>query len=511
MTRNVGHIARLFPALQQAAGLVVGGETAVGLVEIAVVVDHIPACHPAELGAETEALPGEDGSEAALPRGVAALSEQYAVAVTQFVGDIAVLVVPEGVTVGRIDSRITVHIEFPERMADHELGVGIRILVLIDSVVEFGDTVEVISEIGVEVPGEIPYAQEFGDEVELDSGIDHTAHVLPAVAISVRLGVGERHRHKHIGGVFVIELQVQVQTAPEAGVEAQVGGPATLPGKVVVARLHRTHRAVTHIVAVASEQFEMLVVRDGGVACGSAAEGYLGVAQPVAGGSGEIFVAQVPHEAHGTEDTPAVVASEAGGTVSSQGALEVIFVTVAVLSPSEEGYAGIVLVRIAGPRSHPRREGNVGEQVVGLSLAGHGEALGVVVLPFLTYHKGEVVHSRQIEPVGQGVGYLQVERVAGRPRSRSLCLVRGIAREGLAEAGHVGVIGGELGAEREVFVEFCLDEAHCERLVFLVFHRIVGNPFERVLSLSLPAAVGNRGQGAVLPVRIPVREHEAGG
>ena len=60
-----------------------------------------------------------------------------------------------------------------------------------------------------------------------------------------------------------------------------------------------------------------------------------------------------------------------------------------------------------------RRKAYVREEVVGLALAGDGEAFSVVVLPFLTEHKGEVVQLVQIETVGQGVGYLEVVCIGG--------------------------------------------------------------------------------------------------
>ena len=58
----------------------------------------------------------------------------------------------------------------------------------------------------------------------------------------------------------------------------------------------------------------------------------------------------------------------------------------------------------------------------------------MVILAFLAEHQGEIVESPDGEPVGQSVGNLQIEDVIGTPLSRSLSLVRSIARERLPEA-----------------------------------------------------------------------------
>ena len=176
--------------------------------------------------------------------------------------------------------------------------------------------------------------------------------------------------------------------------KTEVGGPATLPGQVLIARLGRTHCTVSHIVAKASEQFHMFVVGNGGVAGSSAAERNLGIGEPVPCWCCEVLVAQVPHKSNGSEHTPAVVLSETGRAVCPYGAFEIIFVRITVLAPAEEGHAGIVRVGITAPGCHSGCESDVGEQVVGLSLACHREAFCVIIFTLLTEHKGEIMYVR---------------------------------------------------------------------------------------------------------------------
>ena len=75
----------------------------------------------------------------------------------------------------------------------------------------------------------------------------------------------------------------------------------------------------------------------------------------------------------------------------------------------------------------------------------------------------------------------------------------------------MGIVGRELGTEGQPRVEIGFHKTHSQSLVLPVFHRIVGNPLQRILPLSLPAAVGNGGEGAVFTIRIPVRKHKPGG
>ena len=195
-----------------------------------------------------------------------ALAEEDSVRIPELIGDVAVLVVPESISVGRIDTGEPVHVELSERVAHHEFGVGVGVLIFIDPVVEFRDAVEVVARVEVDVPAEAFRADEGRREVDLRSGIDHLADVLPAVAEAVGLGVGEGNCHQHVGGEFRIEFEIHVQPVPEAGMQAEIAGPATLPAEVLIAGLDRGHRSVPDIVAIAADEFKMLIVRNGGVA-----------------------------------------------------------------------------------------------------------------------------------------------------------------------------------------------------------------------------------------------------
>ena len=173
-------------------------------------------------------------------------------------------------------------------------------------------------------------------------------------------------------------------------------------------------------------------------------------AEPVHALAGELLVAYVPHEAHGTEQTPAVVLSEAGGTVGTNGGLGIVTVGVIVFSSAEEGHSGIIGIGIAAPGSDSGSEGYVGEPVVGLTLAGDAETFSVVGLSFLAEQEIEVVVAAYVEAVGEGVGNLEVESGGGTSHCRTFLKIRHIARVGLAQSAGAGVVEGELAPENQV-------------------------------------------------------------
>ena len=101
------------------------------------------------------------------------LSDQDLVLVAKLIGDIAVLVIPERITVCRVYAGIAVHIELTDRMSHHKLGAGIGCLIFIDSVIKFGEPVVVISDIGVHRPHEVLDLQDCSIHIEFDSPVDH--------------------------------------------------------------------------------------------------------------------------------------------------------------------------------------------------------------------------------------------------------------------------------------------------------------------------------------------------
>ena len=74
-------------------------------------------------------------------------------------------------------------------MSDHEFCVCVGILIFGDPVVEFSDAVEVVAEVGIDIPGEVSYAEYVCCKIEFDSGVDHSSHIFPAVAIAIGLSV----------------------------------------------------------------------------------------------------------------------------------------------------------------------------------------------------------------------------------------------------------------------------------------------------------------------------------
>ena len=74
-------------------------------------------------------------------------------------------------------------------MSNHEFGVGVGILIFSYAVVEFSNTVEVVAEVGIDIPGEVSYAEYVCCKIEFDSGVDHSSHIFPAVAIAIGLSV----------------------------------------------------------------------------------------------------------------------------------------------------------------------------------------------------------------------------------------------------------------------------------------------------------------------------------
>ena len=62
-------------------------------------------------------------------------------------------------------------------MSHHKLGAGVGSLIFIDTVVQFGEPVVVISYIGVHRPHEVLDLQDRSIHVEFDSPVDHGADI----------------------------------------------------------------------------------------------------------------------------------------------------------------------------------------------------------------------------------------------------------------------------------------------------------------------------------------------
>ena len=106
-----------------------------------------------------------------------ALAHQDLVLVAYLIYDVSVPVIPEGIAVCRVHACISVYIELSDRMSHHKLGAGIGCLIFIDSVIQFGKPVAVISHISVHRPHEVLDLQERSIHIEFDSPVDHRADI----------------------------------------------------------------------------------------------------------------------------------------------------------------------------------------------------------------------------------------------------------------------------------------------------------------------------------------------
>ena len=72
------------------------------------------------------------------------LADHHFILVTKLVSDIAILVIPESITICRVYTCIAVDIELSERMSDYEFCAGLASFVLFDTIVKFCDLIIVI-------------------------------------------------------------------------------------------------------------------------------------------------------------------------------------------------------------------------------------------------------------------------------------------------------------------------------------------------------------------------------
>ena len=291
--RDVGHVARLLPAVEQTARLVVRGEAAVRFVEVAVVVYHPAVGHPAELGRQREPFPREGRAESAFPRRIHALADHHLVFVAQFGRQFAVLGVPQGIAVCRVHPREAVDEVFAYVVAHHQFLARVGQFIFLYAVVEFRDLVLRVGERRVERPREVACRHGRSRQRKFHTAVHHAAYVVPAESVSVvRVRLG--YFHQHVYGLLVVELQVYVQPVPEPEVQAEVGRPRFLPLQSVGALLYGYHARVARIVGSAADERQMFVVGYRAVARGSRRDLYLRVGQPAAHPFHEAFVAHVP-------------------------------------------------------------------------------------------------------------------------------------------------------------------------------------------------------------------------
>ena len=58
------------------------------------------------------------------------------------------------------------------------------------------------------------------------------------------------------------ETETEAKTEGETEMETEVGDPCALPCKFLVTRLDRSHTCITHIIKSATDESEVLIVRD---------------------------------------------------------------------------------------------------------------------------------------------------------------------------------------------------------------------------------------------------------
>lgn len=364
-----------------------------------------------------------------------------------------------------------------------------------------------VGDVGVERPREVLRGDDGTREADLETAVHHGADVVPAVAEAV-VGVGLRNVHQHVGGLLVVELEVDVQAVPESEVQTEVGGPRGLPAQVFVALRGGGDAGRADIVGSSGDECEVLVVGNRRVTGRTGRDVDLCVGQPVGGILHETLVAQVPHEADRSEDAPAVRGAETRRGVGADGELGEVAVVVVVLAAAEERQQSVVVGRGVLPRGRIGSGPDVGQFVVVLTAGGHAERFVVVVRTVLTDHEVERVLVVHVEPVVDRVGYLERQGVGGVARCGALLEVGQVFGHRLSESGGVREIDAELRPDRQPLDGRRLGEERGKYLVFLVAHRIVLDPLEGVLAVTLPAAVLDRGERAVGAVGIPVGEHE---
>ena len=383
--------------------------------------------------------------------------------------------------------------------------------ILLYAVVELDDLVFVVGDVCVERPHEALGCDDRTGEVDFGAAVDHHADVVPIVSVTL-VGVGLGHLHEHVGGAFVVEFEVDVEPVPESEVEGEVRGPELLPPEVLAGGLAGGHTGIAVVVEASAHEGQVhVVVRYGGVARGTGADGDLGVGEPAPCPLHETFVAEVPHEAQGPESGPAAVGAEARRGVGTDREVGIVAVVVVVLATPEEREVGIVVVGGVEPRRGAGAGGDIDEFVVVLAFGEDREVLVVVVEALLAEEEVEGVLAVYAELVVQGIGDREREAVGGHALGASFAEVGGVARGRGSEAGGVGVVDVELRFEGQTVDDGCFGEDTRHEFVFLVFAAVVFEPFEGVQAVTLPASVVHRGERPVGTVGVPVGEHEAGG
>ena len=390
VTRYVGDVARLLPAIEQACRLVVVHKATIRLVEVAVVIEHPTICHPRKLCAERESVPRQGGTETTLPRCYVALTHKDLILIAEFVGDVAILIEPKGISVCRVNARIAVDEELANRVTYCEFGIGICHLVLGHAIVERDDAVAVVREVGICGPEELTRLNECTLQVELDTHIGHRADIIPLVA-KARSRVWKRHLHKHIGGTLVVDLGIDGEAVPESEVECQVRCPRLLPAERVIARLQQSHTCVATIVYATTHKSEVLVVWNRGVTRSTCRECNLRVGKPLARRLHKGLVTETPHKAHRPEACPAVVATKARRAIGTHRELGEVAIVVVILATTKEREEAIVRIGSVAPRCGTSTRRDIGHQVVVLSLGQDAECLVVVGDTLLTNEEVEVV------------------------------------------------------------------------------------------------------------------------
>ena len=115
------------------------------------------------------------------------------------------------------------------------------------------------------------------------------------------------------------------------------------------------------------------------------------------------------------------------------------------------------------------------------------------------------------EAVVDRVGDRKAHAVGRVALRRTRAQVGRVVGVGGTEARRVRIVHAELRADGKPFDGGGLGEDRRDHLVFLIGDLVVGQPFERVLALTLPGAVLDRGERAVGTVGVPVGHHETCG
>ena len=340
---HVGDVARLLPLVEEFAILVVTrstGASATHCEELDVIL-HPLAEDEGKVGVKGQPLPCGAKPEAARCGCIELFAcinaeSSFIKALCSLIGEFAVCIghVPHQLTVSRVNTCADRHIVV-DRLTYEVCQTFTVFHPFVKAVEQFRNLVGIVGKVTIDVHVQtMPVLYGVHVKLELDTLVDHRTDIHRLGGETC--GIGHGDAHQHVDRLAMIVAELNVCTVEDACREAEVSLILCLPSKFAVCRTGKAPALCTTILCGTCHAKMLIVANTRGVTCRAIRGFEFQIIKPPDGPQ-ELLRLDIPHQTAGSKGCGAVVHTEAGAAVVTNGEVGEVFVLETIVYASEEG------------------------------------------------------------------------------------------------------------------------------------------------------------------------------